>query len=98
LPRTFPEPQSKKHKKCGGPEIFFYEAWGCEFTGWIHRKAPNKDLITTNRLNTQGYGEKCHPLIIRFTDDDRKAEWTTCKSWGVRLYITDKKLLVWFTI
>lgn len=39
-------------------------------------------------LNIQDYEEKDKPLIIRFTDDDKKAKWASNKTWGLRLYVT----------
>lgn len=79
------------------PEVF-HAAWRCESTGWIHWKPSDKDLIPTTRLNTWNSEEKCGPLVIRFTDDGRKAEWATSKSWGLRLYVAGKDPGVLFAI
>lgn len=71
-------------------------------TGWIHWTLPPptppiKDLITMTRLYTQGCGEKCNLLVIRFTVDDSRLNGLPVRL-GDLDFVTGKDPGVLFTI
>ncbi|XP_037066945.1 LOW QUALITY PROTEIN: MLV-related proviral Env polyprotein-like [Peromyscus leucopus] len=89
-------------RRCGGADVGFCGAWGCETTGttfwnptssWdliILRKTPGFKVTEINgKLGgtcINGTQGRCHPLILTFTAKARKEAWDSPKPWGMRLY------------
>lgn len=74
-------PGGKQTRQCGGPEEFYCAAWGCE-TSASHWGTSKRDLVSFTRT-TPGESK----ITITFTEEGKRANWLTGKTWGLRLYV-----------
>nr|XP_042126335.1 MLV-related proviral Env polyprotein-like [Peromyscus maniculatus bairdii] len=89
-------------RRCGGADVGFCGAWGCETTGTTYwNPSSSWDLIILRRtpdfkvteINGKiegtcinGAQGRCHPLILTFTAKAREEAWDSPKPWGLHLY------------
>ncbi|XP_062047791.1 MLV-related proviral Env polyprotein-like [Lepus europaeus] len=102
---TYACPGGKNGKSipgCGGPEVGYCGAWGCETTGSAYWKPSSSwDMITIGAAPGITFTEcggrdcsncldgtmgRCHLQVLRFTDKGKQDKWVGPKSWGIYLY------------
>ncbi|XP_062040970.1 MLV-related proviral Env polyprotein-like [Lepus europaeus] len=87
---------------CGGPEVGYCGAWGCETTGSAYwNPSSSWDMITIRAAPGITFSEcggrdcstcldgtlgRCHLQILRFTDKGKQDKWVGPKSWGIYLH------------
>ena len=59
--------------------------WVCGSSGQKQDCGPCYD-VTRQRLQGATPGGKCNPLLIQFTEAGKRADWSTLKTWGLRLH------------
>lgn len=71
--------------------------WKCQLSSsWVDCSPCYKERFPNHPWATPG-GD-CNSLILRFTEEGKKADWTTSQTWGLWLYHSGHDSRLTFTI